>query len=100
MRLSEYRLAAPAVGLILGIATALPAAALTYPDEPRSGINFDLGIDVSGVPLNARAVDGYIASLEPETQAAVVGACQTYMQYPESAKALETLSFCRIAVGG
>jgi hypothetical protein len=95
--ISSAALAAIAVSLTL---TAAPAFAVNFPDQPRTGTTFDLGIDVSAVPLTTSAVDAYIASLPPETQAAVMGGCDTYMQYPTSAQDISTLSFCRIAVGG
>jgi hypothetical protein len=98
MRLAHITLAAATVATALSF--AVPSfAAVNFPDESRNGTTFDLGVDVSTVPLNARAVDSYIASLEPETQAAIMGGCHTYMDYPSSAKSLDTISFCRIAVG-
>jgi hypothetical protein len=60
----------------------------------------DLGIDVSGVPHTAAAVKSFIGKLEPQTQSAVMGACETYMRDPSSASSPDTLGFCASAVRG
>jgi hypothetical protein len=79
--------------------TAVPAFAVNYPNQARNGTTFDLGIDVSAVPRTAKAVDAYVASLAPETQAAIMGACENYVQNPEGVQDISTLGFCQIAVG-
>ena len=67
-------------------------------DNPDATL--DLGIDVSGVPHTAAAVKAFIGQLEPETQSAVMGACETFMQDPTSVTSPETLGFCASAVRG
>ena len=61
---------------------------------------FDLGIDVNAVPRNPAAVQGYLASLRPDTRAMLIRTCQNYMTYPSSAQERETVSFCALALGG
>ena len=82
-------------------AVAAMAASLALTAVPAfAGTNFDLGVDVSGVAHTTRAVDSYLAAQAPETQAALRGACENYVQNPTSAQDIATLAFCRIAVGG
>jgi hypothetical protein len=86
--------------LFRSVGLAAIAASLAMTTAPAfAGTTFDLGIDVSGVARTASAVDSYIASLEPETQAAIMGACDNYVQNPTSARDVSTLGFCQIAVG-
>jgi hypothetical protein len=68
-------------------------------DNPAD-TTFDLGVDVSGVPHSAVAVKAFLSGLEPETQSAVMGACEHYMQYPNSIKSWDTYAFCASAVRG
>ena len=71
---------------------------LVSPDN--SDAVFDLGIDVSGVPANPAAVKAFIGQLEPATQSAVMGACETFMKDPSSIKSADTFAFCSNAVRG
>ena len=91
-------LGAVAIGLTLA---ALPAsAAMHSPSNLGSkSTMFDLGINVGGVPLTAKAVAAFLASKSPETRAAIMGGCRTYVQHPEDVRSIRSLTFCEIAVG-
>jgi hypothetical protein len=99
MRMLAISVAAAATVLSLS-ASALPASAagVRYPDE--SGTNFDLGVDVSQVPLTTQGVASYMASLAPETRSIIMTTCQNYVQNPIDARSLNTVDFCKVAVGG
>ena len=98
-------IAALAVGLTAGIAfaddddTPQVNGAFTL-DTLVPNTTFDLGIDVNAVPRTPAGVQGYLASLRPDTRATIIRACQNYMTYPSSAQELETVSFCTVALGG
>ena len=51
-------------------------------------------------PHTAAAVKSFIGRLEPQTQSAVMGACETFMQDPTSVSSPDTLGFCASAVRG
>ena len=101
--------------LIASVLTALlalaPAAALAgdYGDDPGDDTDIqaanpdatlDLGVDVSDVPHTAAAVKAFIGQMEPATQSAIMGACETYMKDPASASSPDTIGFCASAVRG
>jgi len=79
MRLLPYSVAAATLALALG-ASSLSAFAALGPTRGQS--EFDLGVDITDVPRDAKDVHAYMSSLEPETRAAIQGACATFMQYP------------------
>ena len=104
------RMFAPAAlaAIVLSIAPALALAddadtdgsdynsPITAPDSTV----FDLGVDISGVPHTAAAVHSFISGLEPQSQSAVMDACEHYMVAPSSAQSIDTLGFCQTAVRG
>jgi hypothetical protein len=61
---------------------------------------FDLGVDVTGVAHTPAAARGYLSSLAPQTQSAIMGACETFMAHPSTAQSPETYAFCSNAVHG
>jgi hypothetical protein len=61
---------------------------------------FDLGVNISGVPANPAAVKAFIGQLDPETQSAVMGACEAFVKDLASIKSAETFAFCSSAVRG
>ena len=61
---------------------------------------FDLGIDVVGVPHTTVAVKNFLSGLEPDTQSAIMGACETFTEHPATAQSPETTAFCSNAVRG
>jgi hypothetical protein len=65
---------------------------------PASDTYFDLGIDVSNVGNSAAAVRSFILGLEPETQRAIMGACEHFMEAPATAQNIDTITFCQNAV--
>ena len=89
---------AVAICLVLG---ALPAAAAMHAPSNlgSASTTFDLGVNVGGVPLTAKAVAAFIASKSPEGRAAILGGCRTYVQHPEDVRSIRSLTFCKIAVG-
>ena len=97
------RAAAIAACITLGMASALltgPARAdFGSDDDTGWKARFDLGIDVGSVGRTTAAIQAYLASLAPETQRAIMNGCEHYMLYPSSAQSLDTLPFCRVAVG-
>ena len=92
MRVLTSTAALAALALSLTLA-ALPASAA------GSDTTFDLGVNVNDVLPTTHGVDAYLAGLEPETQAAIMGACNTFMQNPTDARSDSTLAFCQVAVG-
>jgi hypothetical protein len=101
-------LASVALTALIALAPAV-AFARDYGTDPgddtdiqatNSDNTLDLGVDVSGVPHTAAAVKAFIGQLEPATQSAVMGACETYMKDPASASSPDTLGFCASAVRG
>jgi len=90
-------LAAAAVALTPVVAAAEDeevVAPTTDVQQPVNSTWFDLGIDVIGVPHNPGAAKAFISRLAPVSQEAIVGACLTYMQHPESVQSPETYAFC------
>jgi len=61
---------------------------------------FDLGIDVSGIPHDPAAVRSFIGGLAPAAQSAIMGACETFMEHPDSIQSPETYGFCSNAIRG
>jgi hypothetical protein len=83
--------------------TVVPALAAGQFDATTGSTNstrFDLGINVGNVDRTPEAVTAYLNGLPPESKRAVMAACDNYMAYPGSAEAVETIAFCRLAVGG
>ena len=80
--------------------TAMPvsAATRTPAGESGGGTTFDLGVDVSGIVPTGQDVGAYLAGLDPETQAAILGACGTFVQNPVDVRSIDTLAFCNVAV--
>jgi hypothetical protein len=88
--------------LMAGLATtAMPVSAATRTPAAESGggTTFDLGLDVSGIVPTAQDVGTYMAGLDPSTQAAILGACNTFVQNPVDVRSIDTLPFCKVAVG-
>ena len=103
MHLPGISLIAPALAAVLTATTVVPVFAAGQLDMTTGSANstrFDLGVNVSGVERTPESVAAYLNGLPPETKRAVMAACDNYMRYPGSAEAVETVAFCRIAVGG
>jgi len=81
----------------LGVATALGSGPARASTEAAGW--FDLGIDISWAGRTTASVQQYMASLPPETQRAIMNACEHYMLYPTSAQELDTIPFCSVATG-
>ena len=82
------------VGSTMPASAAMRAAASTFGGDTT----FDLGINVGGVALNAKAVAAFLKSKAPETRAAIMGGCETYVKHPEDVRSIRTLNFCELAV--
>jgi hypothetical protein len=76
----------------LFVSISLPAAAQAPP------LQFDLGIDISNVVPTAAAVRDFLSTLSPDSRDAIIRQCQAFLANPGTAKAMETLIFCSIAV--
>jgi hypothetical protein len=91
------------------LAIACPIVALADDDEvvaspmgiqeSVSSTTFDLGIDVRGVAHEPAAVKAFILGLGPDAAAAIMGACETFMDFPVTAQSPETRAFCSNATG-
>ena len=86
-------IAATAIGLAI---MAQPSTALDA--AGGAPVQYELGVDVSGVAATPVAVDKFLSKLTPEMQRYVILRCGYYMVYPDTA-APATLTFCEIAVG-
>ena len=104
------RLFAPAAFAAAAFAV-LPSLALADIVDDNNGLDtsasisagdttFDLGIDVSGVPHDPTSVRSFINGLAPVTQSAIMGACETFMEHPDSIESPDTYAFCANAVRG
>jgi threonine dehydrogenase-like Zn-dependent dehydrogenase len=104
------RLFAPAAFAAAAFAI-LPTFALADIVEDNNGVDtsasasptdttFDLGIDVTGVPHDPLAVKSFISGLAPAAQSAVMGACESFMEHPDSIQSPETYAFCSNAIRG
>jgi hypothetical protein len=104
------RLFAPAAlaAVALALLPTLSFADDSDTPQPDNGLNpgiddsatFDLGIDISGVTRTPAAVHAFIGTLPAASQSAVMGACETFMEHPESIQAPDTYAFCSNAVRG
>ena len=102
--LSMAAAAVAAVGFSAGVALADDDAdpvngAFTL-DTLVPNTTFDLGVDVGGVPHTLAAVQGFLATLNPDARTSVIRACQNYMTHPSSAQVNQTVAFCAIALSG
>jgi hypothetical protein len=103
MRLPKTSLIPTVLAAAMTVVTVLPVLAAGQFDATTGTTNstrFDLGVNVSGVDRTPEAVTAYLNSLPPEAKQSVMAACDNYMAHPGSAQAVETIAFCRIAVGG
>jgi hypothetical protein len=73
-----------------GVETSQPAV--------PTDTTFDLGVDVSGVPHDPAAVRSFLSGFPATTQSAIMGACETFMEHPDSIQSPETYGFCSNAV--
>jgi hypothetical protein len=100
MRVLTSTAALAAITIALAMTAPLATAATRTPvPDAASTTTFDLGVDVSDVAPTRADVHAYLAGLEPETQAAILGACGTFVANPTDAKSADTLAFCQVAVG-
>ena len=66
------------------------------PFSDRNNTNFDLGIDVSNVPMTPAGVNQVMASLSPEGQTIMLHTCQNYLGYPSQVRSPRTIEFCHV----
>jgi hypothetical protein len=69
------------------------------PFDERSNTNFDLGIDVSNVPLDRQGVAQFMATLSPEGQHIMLTTCQNYLHDPRQVQSYRTIQFCHVLLG-
>jgi hypothetical protein len=91
--LTASTFAAIAAALVLG---ANPAWANTTDDQS----NFDLGVDVTSVPLDRPDVAAFLATLSPEGQSIMQTTCQHYLSDPGDAESPSTVPFCHVVASG
>jgi hypothetical protein len=96
MRILTYSAALAGMALSLAI-TAAPASAAPV-QLISDSTNFDLGTDVSGIPLDAPDVNAYVAGLAPETRVVIQDSCANYLRNPADTRSPNTLPFCQIVV--
>lgn len=70
-----------------------------FGNNRRDDTNFDLGIDVSNVPLTRPGVSQFMASLSPEGQHIMLRTCQNYLGNPSQVQSPRTIQFCRALLG-
>ena len=70
-----------------------------FDNDRRGDTNFDLGIDVSNVPLTRQGVSQFMATLSPEGQHIMLRTCQNYLGYPSQVQSYRTIQFCRVLLG-
>ena len=104
------RLLAPAA-IVATVFAVMPTFALADIVDDNNGVEtsqpanpgdttFDLGVDVSGVPHDPTAVRSFLSGLPATTQSAIMGACETFMEHPDSIQSPETYGFCSNAIRG
>jgi len=104
------RLFAPAA-IAAAVFAVMPTFALADIVDDNNGLEtsepanpgdttFDLGIDVSGVAHDPTAVRAFLGSLPAATQSTIKGACETFMEHPDSIQSPATYGFCSNAVRG
>jgi hypothetical protein len=64
----------------------------------RQGTLFDLGVDVSNVPLTKTAVNQFLTTLGPDGQRIMVTTCQNYLGNPSQVVSGRTIAFCRVVL--
>jgi hypothetical protein len=69
------------------------------PFSDRNNTNFDLGIDVSNVPMTRAGVNQVMASLSPQGQTIMLHTCQNYLGYPSQVRSPRTIEFCHVLLG-
>jgi hypothetical protein len=97
MRVVAMLAAAAVVALTPVVAAAEDEEAVAPTSDVQQPVNstwFDLGIDVMGVAHTPGAAKAFISGLAQVSQEAIVGACTTYMQHPETMQSPETYAFC------
>jgi hypothetical protein len=67
---------------------------------PYETTTFDLGVDVTDVPLTPQGVRSFMATLTPEGQYIIQNTCRNYLGDPSQVRSSMTLPFCRVVVGG
>src|SRR3954470_2142266 len=81
-----------AAGLVVQPRTAAASAGFCFgnrfscrdadPFSDRNNTNFDLGVDVSNVPLTRAGLGQFLATLSPEGQTIMFRTCQNYLGNP------------------
>jgi hypothetical protein len=64
----------------------------------RQGTLFDLGVDVSNVPLTRADVGQFLATLSPDGQRIMLKTCQNYLGDPRQVTSVRTIEFCRVVL--
>jgi hypothetical protein len=113
LNLAVIALATAAFIAIGSVASPLPAAASSAsfcagnrffcrdldPFSDRNNTNFDLGVDVSNVPLTRAGLGQFLATLSPEGQTIMFRTCQNYLGNPSQVQSPRTIEFCRALLG-
>ena len=109
MRRSLAFLALPAALLWAGSLTAnadpasgprLPPRLIQPQPDPYATTTFDLGVDVSNVPLTRQGVGQFLQTLTPEGQSIIASTCRNYLGDPSQVRTRRTLDFCQVVVSG
>ena len=75
-------------------------AACTDPfADRRPSTMFDLGVDVSSVPLTRQDVNEFIRTLSTEGQGIILKTCENYVRYPSQVQSRRTIAFCQVLLG-
>jgi hypothetical protein len=87
-----------------GTAFAAPAFTprLHFPEaqpNPYATTTFDLGVDVSDVPLTRQGVNQFLQTLTPEGQEIMQATCRNYVGDPIQVRSQMTISFCQVLLG-
>ena len=69
------------------------------PFSDRDNTNFDLGVDVSNVPLTRAGLTQFLATLSPQGQTIMFRTCQNYLGDPRQVRSPRTIEFCRALLG-
>jgi hypothetical protein len=110
------RLAAALIAIPAALAVLMPVAASSQiclgpfgcPRDPfndpfnqnsdRQGTLFDLGVDVSNVPLTRTDVNRFLVTLGPDGQRIMVTTCRNYLGNPSQVVSGRTIEFCRVVL--
>src|ERR1019366_4337622 len=66
---------------------------------PYATTTFELGVDVSDVPLTRQGVNQFLQTLTPEGQEIMQATCRNYVGDPVQVRSQMTNSFCQVLLG-